>query len=380
MSVSRRDLFRRFGASLVATAATQSFADMSLGAASPRDAQAKTSPILLNRNENPYGPSERVLSVLRDAAPLCNRYPYTEYDDLIAKIATLHAVKPEQVVLGCGSSEILRSAAAVFLGPRKKLVQALPSFWRLGKFARAGGAEVVEVPINKRYQHDLDAMLVRAGDSTGLVYICNPNNPTGTLTARKDIEAFIRKLPAKTMLLIDEAYHHFVNPNGEYASFLDQPLDDRRVMVARTFSKVHGLAGMRVGYVVAAPEIAGRLESERLPLGVTAVSAKAAAAALDDFEYVRLAVKRNADERQEFLNRVNGFMLRALDSHTNFVTLNPMRPPERVIEHLKTNGILIGPLIPAMPNHIRVSLGTSAEMQKFWTAWNLMPDTGKMAM
>jgi histidinol-phosphate aminotransferase len=376
MPVSRRDFFLRFGASVVATRALD---DLALGAASLRDAEASGGPILLNRNENPYGPSEKVQSALRDAEARSNRYPRTEYDALIAKLATLHAVKPEQIVLGCGSSEILRSAAAVFLGPRKKFVQALPSFPRLGRFARARGAEVFEVPINKLHRYDLDAMQVRAGNAD-LVYICNPNNPTGALTARKDIEAFIRRLPAKTMVLIDEAYHHFVNPNGEYVSFLDQPLDDRRVMVVRTFSKVYGLAGMRVGYVVASPDVAGRLEAEVLPLGVTVVSARAAAAALDDVEYMRLAVKRNADERQEFLNRVNGFMLRSLDSHTNFVMLDPMRPPDQVIEHLKTNGILIGPLIPAMPNYIRVSLGTSAEMQKFWTAWDLMPATGKMAM
>jgi histidinol-phosphate aminotransferase len=377
MSVSRRDFFRRFGASVVATRVLD---DRLLGAASLRDTQANAGPILLNRNENPYGPSEKVLSMLCESASWGNRYPRAEYDALIAKIAMLHAVKPERVILGCGATEILRSAAAVFLGPGKTLVQASPSFPKLGKFAQAGGAEVFEVPINKLHRYDLGAMLVRAGNSADLVYICNPNNPTGTLTARKDIEAFIRKLPAKTKVIIDEAYHHFVDPNGEYRSFLDQPLDDRRVMVVRTFSKIYGLAGMRVGYAVADPDIARRLESERLPNGVTVVSAKAATAALEDVEYMRLAIKRNADERQEFLNRINGFMLRSLDSHTNFVMLDPMRPTEQVIEHLKKNGILIGPLIPAMPNYIRVSLGTSAEMRRFWTAWNLMPATGKMAM
>jgi histidinol-phosphate aminotransferase len=380
MSVSRRELFRRLSAGAVAGAALQSLGGSPLVATQSRDSDAGAGPVLLNRNENAYGPSEKVLTVLREAAPYSKRYPRTECDVLIQKIAALHSVKPEQVVLGPGSSGVMRSVATVFLGPGKKLVQASPTFPMLGTFARPGGVEVVDVHINKRYQHDLDAMLARAGDSAALIYICNPNNPTGTLTPRKDIESFIRKLPAKTMVLIDEAYHHFVNPNGEYTSFLDQPLDDPRVMVARTFSKVYGLAGMRVGYVIAFPEVARRLDAQRLQVDVTAVSARASAAALDDSEYVRLAIKRNADDRQEFLNRVNGYMMRALDSHTNFVMLNPMRLPEQVIKHLEANNVLVGPLIPEMPGYVRVSLGTPAEMEKFWAAWDLMPPTGKMAM
>jgi histidinol-phosphate aminotransferase len=378
MSVSRRELFRRLSAGAIAGAAMQSLGGISVDAASLP--AAASTPVLLNGNENAYGPSEKVIAVLREAAMTSNRYPRTEHDSLILKIAALHAVRPEQVVLGPGLSGIYRSAASVFLGDGKKVVQASPTYPVLGKFAQIAGADVVDVQINKRYQHDLDAMLARAGDSASLVYICNPNNPTGTLTPRKDIEAFIRKLPAKTMVLIDEAYHHFVTPNGEYTSFLDQPLNDPRVMVARTFSKVYGLAGMRVGYVIADAGLARRLNAQRLQVDVTVVSAMAAAAALDDSEYVRLAIKRNADDRQEFLNRVNADMLRALDSHTNFVTLDPMRPPEQVIEHLKTNNVLIGPPIPAMPKYVRVSLGTPAEMEKFWAAWQLLPATGKMAM
>jgi len=151
-------------------------------------------------------------------------------------------------------------------------------------------------------------------------------------------------------------------------------------MVTRTFSKIYGLAGMRVGYAVAAPDVARRLSAGQLHFGVGSVAAKAAAAALDDSPYVRLSAKRNADDRQEFMNRVNGGMLRAIDSHTNFVMMDPLRPPDEVIEHLKKNNIRIGPPIPAMDKYIRVSLGTPAEMDEFWRVWDLMPATGKMAM
>jgi histidinol-phosphate aminotransferase len=382
MAISRRNLLRRFGATTLAGVVAPSLGGLSLARA-PRtqpDASQSPEPLLLDHNENAYGPSEKVLAVLRDAASLSNRYPRTECDALIAKIATLHSVKPEQVLLGCGSTELLRLAATAFLRPGKTLVQASPTYPAIGKLARTLGAGVVDVPLNRVREHDLAAMQARAGATTGLVYICNPNNPTGTLTPREGIEALIRKLPAKAMVLIDEAYHHFVDAHPNYLSFLDHPVDDPRVMVTRTFSKIYGLAGMRVGYVVTAPDVARRLSAGQLHFGVGSVAAKAAAAALDDLEYVRLSAKRNADDRQEFMNRINGDMLRALDSHTNFVMMDPLRPPDQVIAHLKKNNILIGPPIPAMDTYIRVSLGTPAEMDEFWRVWDLMPATGKMAM
>jgi histidinol-phosphate aminotransferase len=165
-----------------------------------------------------------------------------------------------------------------------------------------------------------------------------------------------------------------------YESFLDYPIDDPRIIVLRTFSKIYGLAGMRIGYAVSTPEIAKRLAAGFPIWSISVVSARAASAAVDDVDYVRLGVKRNTDDRQEFMNQVNARMLRAIDSHTNFVMLNPMRPPDEVIEHLRKNNILIGPKFPVLDKYIRVSLGTPGEMQAFWRVWDLMPPTGKMVM
>jgi len=242
MPSSRRSLFRSAGITALAGAAAPlvNFPASSwlVDAISPTS--PIPSPVFLDHNENAYGPSESVLAILRDSATRSNRYARSEYDDLVAKLAALHSVKPEQILLGSGSSEILRMAAYTLLDSGKKLIQAAPTYPALGHFAEGNGAQVIGVPITKMYEHDLHAMLVRADKSTSLVYICNPNNPTGTLTPRADLEAFIRKLPANTIVLIDEAYHHFVSPNASYVSFLDRPLDDPRVMVCRTFSKVYG--------------------------------------------------------------------------------------------------------------------------------------------
>jgi histidinol-phosphate aminotransferase len=379
MYISRRSLLSRLAAGAVAGAAFNTVKDFAFAEGFPGGANSSANPILLSRNENAYGPSPKVLSALQEAVLGCNRYPRNECDSLVNKIAALHRVRPEQVVLGCGVSEIMCMAGMRVLGPGKNLVQASPTYPVLGKFAQSAGAEVISVPLNRMYEHDLDAMLARCNASTGLVYICNPNNPTGTLTQRKDIESFIRKLPAKTLVMIDEAYHHFVAGTSGYASFLDYPIDDNRVMVARTFSKIHGLAGMRVGYVIAPAEMALGLSAGPLPLGMSAVSAKAASAALDDSEYVQMAAMRNANERQEFMNQVNARMLRALESHTNFVMLNPLRPVDQVLEHLKKHNIFVAPRVPEMSKYMPVSLGTQAEMLQFWRIWDLMPPS-RMAM
>jgi len=380
MPTSRRDLFRRLGIGVAASVVSHPLSRVAFASPITADQPAPSTLVQLNRDENAYGPSEKVLAVLRESIASSNRYPRTECDSLVQKIAATHAVQPEQVILGPGLSAIYRSVANIFLGPGKRLIQALPTSSCLGGFAKQADTDVIDVHINKRYQHDFPAMLAAAGRSESFIYISNPNGATSTLTPRKDIEAFLDKLPPEANVVIDESYHHFVNPNGEYASFLDQPMADPRVVVARTFSKAYGLAGMRVGYLIAPRPIAHRFKGEKLQADVTIVSARAATAALDDSEYLQFAIKRNADDRQEFLNRVNGYMMRALDSHSNFIMLDPMRPADHVVEHLKAHDVVIGPLTPAMPKYVRISLGTPAEMNKFWAAWDLMPATGKMAM
>ena len=299
MPVSRRNFFRQFATSAAITAALPSIAETAFGNSSrPLSEAPSGNPIILSRNESAYGPSEKVIAAMSEAVHYANRYPQIQTRDLLNRIAALHGITPEQIVLGCGSSEILAAAAAAFAGHGKKVVTALPTFEYLGAAAQIGGAEIVTVPLSKNYVHDLNAMLARTDAVTRLIYICNPNNPTASITPRHDIEDFLQKLPRTVMVLIDEAYHHFVPPTASYASFIDQPVNDDRVIVTRTFSKVYGLAGIRAGYAVASPEIARMLSMRCLPSGINVVAALAAVSALDDAAYVATCVKRNADSRR----------------------------------------------------------------------------------
>ena len=240
MPTTRRNFFRNAASGVAAAAALPPVAEFVFSEFVPASrASEPGGPIILSRNENAYGPSQKVIASMQDALQFANRYPDPAVNALHERIAQSHSIKPEQLVLGCGSGEILSITASSFLGPGKTLITAVPTFESIGRCAKALGAQVVEIPLDKNFSHDLPAMLARADASTALVYICNPNNPTASLTPRKDLEEFIRKLPPSTTVLIDEAYHHFVGATPEYTSFIRQTRERHdRIIVARTFSKV----------------------------------------------------------------------------------------------------------------------------------------------
>jgi histidinol-phosphate aminotransferase len=374
MHISRRKFFCRLAAGVAAGAAASDLEELAQAAPDIRSSSSPSEKtIRLDMNVNPYGPSPKVLKVIRENPEMVNQYPDSEYGPLVEQIARFHKVRPGQVTIGAGSREILRMAAGAYLAEGKRLVLASPTFEPMAGFAKQTKAEIAAVPLNKRFAHDLDAMLHETTAPTALVYICNPNNPTGSLTPRKDIEAFLERIPSNVMVLIDEAYHEYVGPSSDYASFIDHPVDDKRVIVVRTFSKIYGLAGLRLGYAVSSEEASQKLSLLRLERGVNILAALAAVAALDDPDYVRLSFKKNADSRQEFYNQTNVRMLRQIDSLTNFVFMRTGLPSSQVIEHFRRNNITLGPLVPQMDRYVRVTVGTREDMREFWRVWELQP-------
>jgi histidinol-phosphate aminotransferase len=374
MMKSRRDFLCSLGIGAAAGAVRWPLGDRPAAYAhEPARAQTGDELIRLNSNENAYGPSAKVADAIRSAAGMANRYPFMKYDEVQEQIASFHHVRPEQVLFGCGSTEILRVAACAFLGSGRQLVQAIPTFEAIEHYAKSVGAGVISVPLDPTFAHDLDGMRARIDASTGLVYICNPNNPTGSITPRQDLESFVGKLPTSTQVVIDEAYHHYVHKSGMYSSFMDHPLNDERVIVTRTFSKVYGLAGLRLGYAVAAPETIVKMRKFLTRDSLNAIVAEVVGVALSDTEGISDFIKRNTDVRQEFFNSAMLRMLMPVDSHANFVMTNVQHPAVEVIEHFRKHNILIGRHFPPMDNYIRVSLGTPEEMRAFWQVWDLLP-------
>ena len=374
MRVARRQFFKQIATGIAAGAALP-LAGQSAWAGNWRALQAGGAggPIRLDANENPYGPSQSALDALKGDTAIANRYAKHEYADLVDAIAAKHGVKSEQVVLGCGSSENLSMAAAVYLGPGKTLLVASPTFELIVTEAKDSGTNVVSLPLTKTYAHDLDAMLqATAGTAGGVVYICNPNNPTGTLTPRQDIETLLRKLPREYMVIVDEAYHHFVGATPAYASFLDKPVDDERVIVLRTFSKIYGMAGIRCGYSVSSPAVAKRMSAQQVKWGMSVLTAKAALAAWNDPDAVRAGAARNATDRAEFFSQGKKRGLTMIPSETNFAMIVAGRPAPDVIAYFRKNDVWIGRPFPPLLDHVRVSLGLPAEMREFWRVWDAM--------
>jgi len=328
-------------------------------------------PIHLDRNENAYGPSPKGVAEILKHADLTNRFPDST-DALVSSLARFHSVKPEQILLGAGSTAIIKMAVNAFLRNGGGLILASPTFELIESYAVSIRARMSSAALRHDYGHNLEAMLAAVSSDTGLVYICNPNNPTGTLTDRQEIDRFLEKLPERIPVIIDEAYHEYAGGSGAYVSFLDRPSHHPGVIVTRTFSEVYGLAGLRLGYAFAEPKILNALAREKPEMEIGSLTLAAGLAALADTEFTAICVQRNQDDRQEFVNQANARMLRVLDSHTNFSCLNVMRPAKEIIEHYQKNDILLGPGIPVMPNYVRVSLGAPEEMREFWAVWDLL--------
>ncbi len=332
-------------------------------------AAALPGPVRLNSNENAYGPFPSVAQAMRDSLPACNRYPDHHHQDFLARIASHHQLRPEQVITGNGSTEILRMAAQAFTGPGKKLIVAHPTFEAIGEYAAICGAEIVRLPLAANFAHDLGAMLAATRGVSGLVYICNPNNPTASITPKKDLADFVGRLPANFQLLIDDAYHHFATDSPDYASFAGNP----RVIVARTFSKIYALAGLRLGYAVSSPELIGKMRPYQLQDNLNAVALRCGITGLADGASVDMAARRNAADRAAFMRQAVARNLHPIPSHANFVMMDSGRPVRDVIAHFRQNEVWIGRPFPPLETFVRVSLGLPAEMQTFWRVWDRMP-------
>jgi histidinol-phosphate aminotransferase len=324
-------------------------------------------PIRIGSNENPYGPSEAAMAALREAQEHVARYPYPAMREVAAALAGAHGVEADRVVLGCGSSEILRLAAAAFLGPGRTLVVAEPTFEAVLDFARVTAADAVKVPLTHDFRHDLPGMGAACDGRTGLVYVCNPNNPTGTLVTPEELEAFVGRVPSAATVLVDEAYHELVEePRHRSALHLLERFPN--VVVARTFSKIHGMAGMRLGYAVASAERAQAMRERASWASVNVAVALAGIASLRDRAHTERMRARLSSTRRRLCEELERDARRFIPSHANFVMIHLDRDVGPVVEAFRERGILVGRRFAAMPEWLRVSVGTPGEMDAFLSA------------
>ena len=330
-------------------------------------ASAKTGVIRLSANENPFGPSAKAHEAMKNAHGVCNRYPDEANDVLIDKIAKINNITRDQVVLGDGSGEILKICAETFTGPTQgKLVAADPTFEAILEYSKACGADVVKVPLTSNYAHDLDKMGTSA--QKGLIYICNPNNPTASITPKNDLRDFIAKTSPDTMILVDEAYFHYAD-SPDYESVIPLVKDHPNLIVARTFSKVYGMAGLRCGYCVAQPETIKRMHGYQMWDSVNVMALAAASASLDDADQVTNGRKMNSDAKRYTLSELDKLGLKSIPSQANFIMFDCRKPVVPLIKAMKDKNVAVGRLFPAYPTHMRLTIGKQSEMEAFVSAF-----------
>lgn len=335
---------------------------------------ARTGVVRLSSNENPYGPAPGALKAMSDAFDLSCRYPDERADELVGALAKLNHVGRDQILLGDGSGEILKLCADVFTGPianekttkRGTLVLADPTFEAILHHARQNNAEIVKVPLTASFAHDLPRMLAAA--TNGLVYICNPNNPTASISPKNEVREFIEKAPATTMVLVDEAYFHYAD-SADYASVIPLVRDYPNLIVARTFSKIYGMAGLRCGYCVAQSQIIEQLRPRQAWDSINLMALAAAQASLEEVDQVTRGRQLNSETRTFTVRELEKTGFASIPSQANFIMIDTRRPVTPLIASLRERKVEVGRLFPAMPNHLRLTIGRKEEMEAFLTAF-----------
>jgi len=363
-----RRAFAKFLGALTGSLALPRTAAAGLAAPLAPQNQSVTDAILINSNENPYGPSQRARDAMWQSQHVAGRYPDDVDGKVTEAIARLHNVGAEQVVLGCGSTEILRMADMAFTGPDRNVVACQPTFEAVLGFTRVTKAEGVQVPQTADFRHDLAAMAAACNEKTGMIYVCNPNNPTGTIVSREELAAFIPRVPAHVKIMIDEAYFHFVEDAG-YASAQSFIRNHPNVFIVRTFSKIYGMAGLRLGYSISAPDVAEAMRRHSFFSNVNATVGEAAVASLEDANHVPRMRQVNNDLRRWLCAEFEKDGRRYIPAHTNFVMVHTGSDASPLIEAFAKRGIFIGRKFAKMENWLRITIGTRPEMEAFLAAF-----------
>ncbi len=360
--MTRREWINRsatvFGGSLLgAVAGVQS-----LNAASTATLLDK--PVRMMFNENPYGPSQIARRAMRKAFEESNLYSMRgakgEFKELMAK---LNGVTPDHIAVGFGSGEILKKAALMNGIDKGELLSPSLTFETINRYAKTMKSNVNRIPMNKNIDIDLNRMNENVNNKTKMVYLCNPNNPTGSLMNTDDLESFCSQVSKKSIVFVDEAYHEYVT-DSKYRSMIDLVKSGKNVIISRTASKVHGLAGLRVGFAITTPQIAKRLESY-LTDSLNIIGLRAAIASYKDKRFQNFSIDMNNKAKKVVAEYLDTKGIQYLDSQTNFMFIKTDIEISDFQPAMEKHGVLVGRPFPPFTNWCRLSMAKPEEMQKF---------------
>ena len=321
--------------------------------------------IKLNSNENPYGPSDKAKKALQQIIVEGNRYAFDVQEEMKTILADKEGVTPAHVAIGAGSGDLLCQAGAAFGVEGGRIVSAFPTFPLLMNYATAFRATWDKVNVNDKLEHDYDALAAHVTDDTKLVFVCNPNNPTGTLVDPVLVKQFCEDVSKKTTVYVDEAYLEFLDPKDQI-SMVDLVKSDANVIVSRTFSKIYGLAGLRIGYVVGKPDLIKKIDKYHMGIANNQPALAAAKASLGDTAFMELSRKKNAEARKHLTDYLDKKGIWYAKSHTNFLFF-PAKSLDAasVLAKLAERGIGIRVWDYKDQQWFRVSIGTLDEMKTF---------------
>lgn len=371
MSLNRRNFMRTLGigaagglTTLVAGRGSEAYAGYWPATPTLADVVAGGAPIRIDTNENPYGPAPEALEGILKAFSEAGRYPDNP-DELTDRLAEIHGVKPENVVLGCGSGEILSMATTAFTSDTLPLVTGLPSYETPTRTAELLKRPIHAVPVDADLKLDLTAMAEKA-QGAGLVFLCNPNNPTGTVHPSDKVTAFIERVVKSspdTYILVDEAYHHYVQDPG-YASSMPLVMQHPKVFMVRTFSKIYGMAGLRLGYAVGHTDTIATMRRFKLANNINVLAAAAALGSLGLTQHLDRQRQLNQEARELTTRAFESAGYTVTPSHTNFVMVDIRRDVREFATQCRQNGVLVGRPFPPLTTQARISMGTLDEMQR----------------
>jgi len=324
--------------------------------------------IKLASNENPLGPSPVVLKAIQSSLKDISRYPDGNGFNLKKALAQKYGIEMDMITLGNGSNDVLELIARAFVTPTQSIVFSEYAFAVYPIVTQAIGAKAIVTPA-KNWGHDLVAMQSAIREDTRLIFIANPNNPTGTWINQSSLKKFLETVPETVLVTVDEAYFEYAVENPVYPNTLEWLVFYPNLIITRTFSKAYGLAGLRVGYSISHPEVAHLLNRVRQPFNVNSLALSAATAALSDNQYIEKSVAFNFAGMQKLIQAFDEMKLPYIDSACNFVSVDVGRPAGEVYEKLLREGVIVRPVGNyGMPQHLRISIGTETENQKLITA------------
>lgn len=325
--------------------------------------RALADPVQLNFNENPFGPSAKVRETIKDAFDIGCRYPSSYLDELVAMLAKKEGVTPEHIVVGGGSTEGLKITGLTFANNGGEIIAARPTFLAMMTYARQWGATINWVDLDSELTHDVDEMEKRISSKTKLIFLCNPNNPTSTLLAKNKLIDFCTSASKKTIVFSDEAYYDFIEEK-DYPSMVSLVKKGENVIVSRTFSKIYGLAGLRIGYLVAKPELAAKIR-QNVAANTNVLAIKAAMAAMQDDAFYKFSLGKVREGKELMYAAMKELGLDYIRSNTNFIFFKTGRDIGSFNAQMLAQGVKVGRPFMPFDKWCRISTGTIEEVQLF---------------